>query len=41
VVVPLQRRETQQTARKATAAAGFAPQARLASLLALQMITDI
>ena len=41
MVIPLERRATQQTARKATARTGFAPQARLTSLLTLRMITDI
>ena len=41
VVNPPERRETRQTTRKAAAHSGFAPQARLTSLLASQMINDI
>ncbi len=41
VVIPPERRTTQQTARKATAHTGFALEARLTSLLALPMVTDI
>jgi hypothetical protein len=41
VVIPPERRTTQQTARKAAAHTGFALEARLTSLLTLRMITDI
>ncbi len=41
MVISPERRTTQQTARKATAHAGFALEARLTLLLTLQMITDI
>jgi len=41
VVNPPERRETRQTTRKAAADSGFAPQARLTSLLGSQMINDI
>ncbi len=41
MVIPPERRTTQQTARKATAHSGFALEARLTLLLTLRMITDI
>ncbi len=41
MVISLEGRATQQTARKATAHAGFALEARLTLLLALRMIADI
>ena len=41
MVVPPERRATKQIARKTAASRGFAPVARLASLLALRMITEI